>query len=183
MKKIYFWGSIVSIIGLILTTSLLININGEGVQVINSSGQNHTNININNKPQIPEFEGEIGHFQESVDFTNFIYDNLGKIVSINAFFIDNSIREKNIIRNGLKVDFFFLWENCFKKLETHEEPSPLKCNGIGFSIDRSNSPKDGDMFWHRGALYIRGYFAIKGCGGPHQGNMGCTLRPLNPEDI
>ena len=88
MKKIYFLGSIVSIIGLILTTSLLININGEGVQVINSSGQNHTNININNKPQIPESEGEIGHFQESVDFTNFIWsDMVGKLLWLIEYFL------------------------------------------------------------------------------------------------
>ncbi|NES73150.1 MAG: hypothetical protein F6K24_52155 [Okeania sp. SIO2D1] len=59
----------------------------------------------------------------------------------------------------------------------------MKCTGIEFSIDISDSSKDADMFYFRGGLRIRGYFAIKGCSGPHQGSMACGLRPLNPEDV
>ena len=205
MKKISFWVSIASIIGLVFaaysfthTETTFRNINTGGIQITGGLGQTNANIenapiingsrqtqvNINPKPKIPRFEGEIGNYQKSKAFTNFIFENQGEKVFINASYIPNGTNEGNIIRgDDFRVNHLHLWENCFKELETNEEPSLLKCEGVGFSIDRSNSPKDADMFYNRGALYIRGYFAIKGCGGPHQGSMGCTLRPLNPEDV
>jgi hypothetical protein len=198
MKKLSFWASIASIIGLaftlypsISTKPTTTNTNTGGTQAIGNSGETtittigkSETVNINSEPKIPKFEGEIGHYEKSKLFTNFIFKNEGKKVFIDAFYIPNDIDEISINNNNnFGVDYLHLWENCFEELKTDEKPSVVKCQGVGISIDRSNFPKDADMTYIRNKLSIKGYFAIKGCFGPHQGSMGCTIRPLNPEDV
>ncbi|NEN87870.1 MAG: hypothetical protein F6K48_02665 [Okeania sp. SIO3H1] len=198
MKKISFWGSIASIIGLVFAVYSLThpettsrNTNPESIITTGGSGQTIANINgtqninnsgptltINPEPKIPKFKGEIGHYQKSKAFIDFISKNQGEKVLIDASYSPYFPDDMN---DNFRIDYLHLWKNCFEELETNEEPSPLKCEGVGFSIDRSNSPKDAYMSYFRGQLKIKGYFAIKGCSGPHQGSMGCTLRPLNPE--
>lgn len=81
------------------------------------------------------------------------------------------------------VDSFVLWHKCTEPLGTNEEPSGHKCRGTSFNINRSDSPKDANFSYFRSSVRVQGYFVIQGCSGPHQGLMGCSLRPLNPEDI
>ena len=156
------------------------------IQQSNGSGSNFSagrDITVNEAsdlPEIPEFKGEIGHYEASVPFTNFIFENVGNIVSLDAESFDDLSRQPE---TGFVIDYFHLWDNCFEALEPGEAPWYAKCTGTGFSIDRSDPSKDAIAEWFRAKITIKGYFSIKGCSGPHQGSMGCTLRPLSPEDI
>ncbi len=139
--------------------------------------------NVPDANEIPKFKGEIGHYEASNAFTNFILENQMKPVFIDAYYVPSENDEIELTNNSFGVDFFHLWHSCFEPLETNEMPSSLKCTGTSFSIDRGDSSKDADFTYIRFTLRVQGYFVIRGCGGPHQGSMGCTLRPLNPEDI
>ena len=132
---------------------------------------------------LPKFEGEIGHYEKSKRFTNFIFKNQRKLVYIDAYYVPADPQEVRIVNNTFGVDGFHLWEKCFEPLAPNEKPWYGKCEGTGFTLDRSGPEKDSDITYIRGTLRVEGYFAIRGCGGPHQGSMGCTLRPLNPEEV
>jgi hypothetical protein len=133
--------------------------------------------------KIPEFTGEIGNYEASNAFTKFIFDNQMKPVFINAYYFPD---ESDVIENDddtFGANYFHLWNSCPEQLEPNEKPSSLKCRGTGFSINRGDSPKDANFTYIRSTLRVQGYFVIQGCSGLHQGSMGCTMRPLNPEDI
>ena len=130
---------------------------------------------------LPKFEGQFGPYEQSKRFSNFIFKNQRKIVYIDAYYVpDEPIK---IINNTFGVDGFQLWGKCFEPLAPYEKPWYGKCEGTYFAIDRSEPTKDSDITYIRGTLRVQGYFAIRGCDGPHQGSMGCTLRPLNPEEV
>jgi hypothetical protein len=192
-KRILFWGLTASVVGLTLVFSaskasvsqandtIAIARNSHSLTELKS---NHNDlINANHNSEIPRFTGEIGHYQASQSFTDFIFENQGELVFIDAYYVPASWDELEITNNQFGVDYFHLWHDCFELLEPNAKPSYHQCTGTSFSIDRGSSPKDADFTYIRDILRIRGYFAIRGCGGPHQGSMGCTLRPLNPEDV
>lgn len=131
----------------------------------------------------PSFEGEIGHFEMSQPFTDFIFENQGKIVLIDAYYTPDDSSELTVTNNSFGVDYLHLWHECYENLLSGEDPSSFKCVGTSFSIDRSEAQKDADFTYVRGTFKAQGLFAIRGCDGPYQGSMGCMLRPLNPEDI
>ena len=131
----------------------------------------------------PKFEGHFGHYERSKRFSSFIFKNQRKLVYIDAYYVLDGYDDVNVFTDTSGVDGFHLWEKCFKSLDPNEKPWYGKCTGTSFSIDRSGPKKDADFYIYRGALHLQGYFAIRGCGGPHQGSMGCTLRPLNPEEV
>ncbi len=138
-------------------------------------------VNIaSDSPAIPRFEGTIGNYEASKPFTDFIFANQGNIVWLDAQSFEDLSRQPE---TGFEIDYFHLWDNCFQALDPNEKPWSGKCTGTGFSIDHSDPAKDAIVTWFREKITIRGYFAVKGCDGPHQGSMGCTLRPLNPEDV
>ena len=159
------------------------------IQQSNGTGSNFSagrDITVNatsNLPEITEFQGEIGHYGKSQEFTSFVFENQGEPVLINAHYEPDDFYEISVSNNSFGVDYFKIWNNCSIPLEPNEEPSSMKCHGTTFSIDRSDIQKDADFTYVRGILRVEGYFAIKGCSGPYQGSFGCTLRPLNPEDI
>lgn len=150
-------------------------------------GTNTGTVNINTenstKSELPKFEGEFGHYELSKRFTNFIFDNQRKPVYIDAYYVPND-DEIEIVNNTFGVDGFQLWDSC-ESLAPNEKPSYIKCTGTYFTLDRSgtNKDKDSDITYIRGTLRVHGYFTIRGCDGPHQGSMGCMLRPLNPEEV
>ncbi|MFP4006942.1 MAG: hypothetical protein ACLFV6_02900 [Spirulinaceae cyanobacterium] len=139
--------------------------------------------NAHSTAEIPEFSGQIGHYEASQPFTDFIFEHQNELVFIDAYYLPEFWDEIEIINDSFGVDYFHLWHNCGDSLEPNEAPSYQNCTGTGFSLDRDTSPKDADFTFIRDVLRIQGYFAIRGCDGPHQGSMGCTLRPLNPEDL
>ncbi|MEC4803948.1 MAG: hypothetical protein SAJ12_01010 [Jaaginema sp. PMC 1079.18] len=153
------------------------NITPEIKQEESAIAQHHSD------PKIPTFTGEIGHYEASQSFTDFIFDNQANIVFIDAYYVPESWDEIEIINNSFGVDYFHLWHHCLDESEVSEVPSVRNCTGTSFSLVRDAAPKDADFTFVRGTVRIQGYFAIRGCGGPHQGSMGCTLRPLNPEDV
>jgi hypothetical protein len=132
---------------------------------------------------IPTFEGEVGHYEMSQPFTDFIFENQGKVVLIDVYYTPADSDEFVIVNNSFGVDYIHLWHECFEPLSPDESPSSYKCIGTSFSLDRSESQKDADFTYVRGSFRAQGYFAIRGCDGPYQGSMGCMLRPLNPEDV
>lgn len=155
--------------------------NGDG---FNISAGGDVNVNaLAKSASTPTFEGEIGHYEMSQPFTDFVFENQGKVVLIDAYYNPVAPDELIITNNSFGVDYIHLWHECFEPLSLNESPSVFKCTGTGFSLDRSETPKDADFTFIRGTFRAQGYFAIRGCDGPHQGSMGCTLRPLNPEDI
>lgn len=125
--------------------------------------------------RVDKYEGEIGHFGKAVAFNGFIFEHQMKVVSLDASLTPTT-------NDTFGVDSFVLWDSC-EPLEPKEKPSPAKCTGTEFSIDRSEGPKDSDLTFYRGTLRLKGYFVVKGCDGPHQGLMGCTLRPANVEAV
>jgi hypothetical protein len=132
-------------------------------------------------PAQPNFSGDIGHFDQSVDFSRFIFGNQQKIVFIDARFQPGE--HDNIATNrAFQFDSLLLWEAC-EPLSAGEAPSSAKCSGNEFNIDRSAGNKDADAHLIRGSARIKGYFVVSGCSGPHQGLMGCTLRPLNANEV
>jgi hypothetical protein len=132
---------------------------------------------------LPKFGGEFGHYERSKRFYNFIFKNQHKLVYIDAHYVPDDPNEVKIVNNTFGVDGFQLWDKCFEPLAPKEKPWYGKCTGTYFALDRSGSNKDSDITYIRGTLRVQGYFAIRGCDGPHQGSMGCTLRPLNPEEV
>jgi len=130
-----------------------------------------------------KFEGEFGHYERSKHYSNFIFKNQRKLVYIDAYYVPGDPNEVKIINNTFGVDGFQLWDKCFAPLAPKEKPWYGKCTGTYFAMDRSGPNKDADITYIRGTLRVQGYFAIRGCDGPHQGSMGCTLRPLNPEEV
>jgi len=158
-------------------------------EVISSqnSSSNTTDVrdraNTHSTSAISSFEGEIGHYEASQSFSDFIFEYQNQVVFINAYYLPEFEDEIKIENDNFGVDYFHLWHHCSDSLEPNEVPSYRNCTGTGFSLVRGSSPKDADFTYIRDTLRIQGYFAIRGCDGPHQGSMGCTLRPLNPEDL
>lgn len=135
------------------------------------------------EPSVDRFEGEIGNFEKGKAFEEFIFDHTLKKVYIDARFTPAPLDDENalrIINDAFGVESFVLWNSC-ESLKAGEKPSIGNCTGTEFSLDRSKGPKDSDLTFIRGTLNLKGYFVVKGCDGPHQGLMGCTLRPLNVE--
>lgn len=139
--------------------------------------------NAHSRSEVPRFAGRIGHYEASQSFTDFIFEHQHQLVFIDADYFPETWDEIEIINDSFGVDYFHLWHHCSDSLEPNEAPSYRNCTGTGFSLVRGSSPKDADFTYIRDVLRIQGYFAIRGCDGPHQGSMGCTLRPLNPEDL
>lgn len=140
--------------------------------------------NTGNEAASPKkFEGEFGHFSQGKKFVDFVFENEKKIVFFDAYLSEGKYDDLTIVNKTFGVDSFVLWEECFEALANNEKPSAVKCTGTEFTIDRSSALKDSDATLYRGALKIHGYFVIRGCDGPHQGLMGCTLKPLNVEDV
>ncbi len=130
---------------------------------------------------VDRFQGEIGHFEKGQAFEKFISDHSLKKVYIDARFTPAPLDDENalrIINDTFGVESFVLWDSC-ESLKAGEKPSIGNCTGTEFSLDRSEGPKDSDLIFNRGVLRLKGYFVVKGCDGPHQGLMGCTLRPVN----
>lgn len=138
------------------------------------------------KPAVPEFKGEIGHFAKGKSFEKFIFDHQLKPIYIDAYMTPGPLDEESsfkIINDTFGLEYFVLWDSCEPALKAGEKPSNGACTGTEISLDRSEGPKDADLRFYRGALTLKGYFVIKGCDGPHQGLMGCTLRPVNAEAV
>lgn len=152
--------------------------------VFNISADGDVNVTaLAEAKNYPSFEGEVGHFNLSQSFTDFIFENQGEIVFINIYYTPDGSSELNITNNNFGVDYLHLWHECHEQLLPDETPSSSKCVGTSFSIDRGETQKDADFSYIRGTFNARGFFAIRGCSGPYQGSMGCMLRPLNPEDV
>lgn len=139
--------------------------------------------NAHSTAEIPRFSGQIGHDEASQPFTDFIFEHQNELVFIDAYYLPESWDKIEITNNSFGVDYFHLWHHCADSIKPDEAPSYGNCTGTSFSLVRGTSPKDADFTYIRDVLRIQGYFAIRGCDGPHQGSMGCTLRPLNPEDL
>lgn len=141
----------------------------------------------------PRFEGEIR--EANNNFLDFILDNEGEIVDIDAYVSESDFNQFE--HNDFLVNDFTLW-NCSKTLKQGESiPSPLpwddesaslhwlhnNCEGLGFHVVEQSRDKDARIYWHRGTLKIKGYFSIQVCDGPYAGGlMICALKPLNVQD-
>lgn len=143
-----------------------------------SAGRDLVINDVSRNNQIPSYEGEIGY-----SFREFIFENSGEVVRIDAF--DSSSDYRDIDRNtndGNVIHHIPMWSSCDLG-RSQELPRWQRCSGTVLSIDRDNGQKDADFFFSHGYVRIEGYFAIKVCTGPHMGYTTCMLRPLNPEDI
>lgn len=132
---------------------------------------------------VDRYEGEIGNFEKGQAFEKFISDHTLKKVYVDVHLNPEPLDDENalrIINDTFGVESFVIWDSC-ESLKAGEKPSIGNCTGTEFSLDRSEGPKDSDLTYVRGVLRLKGYFVVKGCDGPHQGLMGCTLRPLNVE--
>jgi hypothetical protein len=135
------------------------------------------------EPSVDRFKGEIGNFEKGQAFEKFISNHELKKVYIDARLTPDPMDDENalrIINDTFGVESFVVWDSC-ESLKAGEKPSIGNCTGTEFLLDRSEGPKDSDLTFNRGVLSLKGYFVVKGCDGPHQGLMGCTLRPLNVE--
>jgi|LakMenE18May11ns_1017448.scaffolds.fasta_scaffold9805919_1 hypothetical protein len=200
IKKIGLWGSVASLVGLGLAlypffaktesesgdrvTRGGVSVGGSNSgTIINGPSTINTNTVNSTKAEPPKFEEEFGHYEQSNRFSNFILDNQKKTVYIDAYYVPADFDEIKIINNTFDVDSFQLWAKCVEPLAPNEKPSSAKCIGTYFQLDRSGLSKDSSITYIRGTLRVQGYFSVRGCDGPHQGIMGCTLRPLNPEEV
>lgn len=129
---------------------------------------------------IPKFEGEIGFGEKSSSFSQFVFSHIKQIVFIKAEMLAGR-DELKVTTNNFGVDYFTLWEKCDTSGRLSTLP-PWSCTGLSITIDRSRGQKDADATLVRGTLSVEGYFVIAGCGGPHQGLMGCTFRPLDSNE-
>ncbi|NEQ98890.1 MAG: hypothetical protein F6K30_19580, partial [Cyanothece sp. SIO2G6] len=146
-----------------------------------SAGSNVINKNNNAEPEIPTFEGRIENFEASLPFSEFIFEHQGEIVWLDVVSDDSDISRQP--ETGSNIEYFHLWDDCFADLAPDEDPSIFKCTGTGFTITQPDTPQDASAMWDTGRVTVRGYFAVRGCSGPHQGSMACTLVPLSPEDV
>lgn len=137
------------------------------------------------EPSVARFEGELGHFEKGKAFEKFIFDHTMKPVYIDAYMTPGPMDDEKdfaITNDTFGLEYFVLWDTC-ESLKPGEKPAVGACMGTEFSIDRSEGPKDSDLTFIRGVLHLKGYFVVKGCDGPHQGLMGCSLRPVNVESV
>jgi len=132
---------------------------------------------LDKKPEL-KIEGMVGQLEKSIDFNKFIQSNDGKIVFINIYIPEEEFH--GII--GGDTPFFVLYDNCHD-LEDGEKPSTLKCSGIEYNINNYGNSTDYAFYFMRGFYKLRGYFAILGIDGPHQGLMGVSLKPVNYENV
>lgn len=82
----------------------------------------------------PSFEGEIGHFERSQLFTDFIFENQGKVVLIDAYYTPDDSSELTITNNSFGVDYIHLWHECYEQLLPGEAHHPLNVQGLAFQL-------------------------------------------------
>jgi hypothetical protein len=87
---------------------------GSTVQTNNGSGFNISaggDVNVNTLAEAknyPSFEGEIGHYEISHSFTDFIFENEGKVVFIDVYYVPDDFSELTITNNSFGVDYLHL---------------------------------------------------------------------------
>jgi hypothetical protein len=130
------------------------------------------------RDRAPRFEGEIGQLEKATKFANFISSNAFKIVLLNVW-----MSEGEFDGDASKRSFFVLWETCPQPLGPGEKPNYLKCGGTEYNIAPNPQAAESGLFYSRGVYRLEGYFSVSGYGGPNQGLMGTTLKPLRVEDV
>ena len=130
------------------------------------------------KTQSLKIEGMVGQLEKAKKFNDFIQANDGKIVFIDIYIPDE---EFNGTVEG-DNPYFVLFDECFD-LKSSSTLSTLNCSGTEFNIANLGNATDFYFNYFRGSYKLRGYFAILGFEGPHQGLMGVNLRPVNYENV
>ena len=78
---------------------------------------------------------------------------------------------------------FVLFDQCWLPRAPGEELSPFNSTGFEFLLKPNPKATDWCIYPKRGMVKIKGYFAILGIEGPHQGIMSIAMKPLNIEDV
>lgn len=128
----------------------------------------------------PEFSGEIGHLEKSEPFTSFIYDSKFQVVLLDVWLPERDL-DGRFPPGGQGESSFVLWEQC-RDLAPQEAYDSTHCTGTHYTIENAPAAQSGP-WCTRGACKLSGYFAVSGFGGPHQGLMGTTLRPVPVEEV
>jgi len=125
----------------------------------------------------PFFLGQAGQLDAAKGFVDFIAAHEKEIVRL-----DVTIEEADFDGSLEGDTYFVLWDEC-DELEPGEAPSSMKCSGWSYAFETPDPPvPESTLQLFRGAYRVEGYFAVVGCSGPHQGLMGCTLRPVSIEE-
>ena len=128
----------------------------------------------------PHFAAAVGHFEDGVAFTEFVFAHEKEIVRLAVTLAEEAFEGE--VGEGDETAFFVLWEVC-EGLPEGAAPSTVHCTGTEVNIDANGvDPADSGLFQFRGVYRLEGYFAVQGCDGPHQGLMGCTLKALAIEE-
>lgn len=128
--------------------------------------------------RVPRFTGAIGHLEKARAFTDFVHQHEFKIIFVDVWIGSDEFQGQV----GPKETWITLFDNCPNGLAPGEKPQVVKCTGTSFFIDQ-NPAADASLYCTRGVCKMRGYFAVGGFDGPHQGLMGGRLRPLRAEDV
>jgi hypothetical protein len=123
-------------------------------------------------------EGKVGQLDKSKIFTDFIQANDGKIVFIDIYIPD--VEFHGTIEG--ETPYFVLFDECFD-FGSNKTLSTSNCTGTEFNISNLGKATDFHFSYSRDNYRLRGYFAILGFDGPHQGLMGVSLRPVNYENV
>lgn len=118
----------------------------------------------------------IKHYsKEAHDFEDFIARNVDRKVYLNVYFdghdfldfvtLPTTDESGSIIINTLS--------------DNASEKERILRGSDHFIIHIINSDSDAILGWNMGDYRLKGYFCIIGYGGPKQGGMGATLRPVN----
>jgi len=126
----------------------------------------------------PSFRGEIGNFDKSKAFFEFITSNDGKHIYIDIYMDYLTVQ----VSYAVEAPSFILWVNC-----------PLWQSGIALSTDvcseghqyNFSEPLGNNYIFepYRNVHRVKGYFYVEDISGPYLGIMVTTLRPVLPEDV
>ncbi len=129
----------------------------------------------------PHFSATVGHFEDGVAFTDFVFAHQKEIVRLTLTMEEDDF-DGSFPDGAAGAAFFVLWEAC-EGLPEGAASSTEYCTGTEVNIDPNGvDPADSGLSHSRGTYRLEGYFAVQGCDGPHQGLMGCTLKALKIEE-
>ncbi len=121
----------------------------------------------------PAFRGVVGQFERGEAFVAFLGKHPGRAVSLE---VRIPAREFDGSLSG-GTPFLVVWDDCPGGLKPGEKPAVGRCTGSEISVERGASGRGGLV--RAGSEYrLRGLFRVGRWGGPHQGLMAVTLKPV-----
>jgi hypothetical protein len=178
-----------------ITPSSVQTTNGNNNTNINSSGgnvniDNSNKIEINKKTETPRFSEEIINCKKENKFAEFINNNEGKVVYIDAYYAVNSSDEDSIFTDDIDIDDstkettgrFIIANSCDSKEVRQGLYAHRFSGGYSYMMKMHNN-SDSLYTFNTGAYHLKGYWSVKRHPGSPQGIIHTTLSAIDAKDI